>query len=288
MDKEMKFYPIIIAAILLGLFVTGCSELQTDIPQPQEVRYHPEGIANPNSPHWHGTLIKDQGWDMRDCQQCHGGAFAGGVYGPTCKNCHTQEAGPAACNTCHGDFGNPSRIAPPRDLNDNISSNVRGVGAHVQHLYERVMGARTPCGSCHNVPQTLYQEGHINGLPAEVVLKGRSTLFGAVDATYDAATGTCSNTYCHGNFVFYRDSADAINRFAYTADRMIGTNKTVTWTNVGQQEAECGSCHGLPPIGHIQVPLTACYQCHYDIVDEQGRIINTDLHINGVPNVRGN
>jgi predicted CxxxxCH...CXXCH cytochrome family protein len=262
-------------------------------PATESLTFHGPGINNPNHPNFHGNLVREVNWDMRDnCETCHGGDLSGGCRSKLQKRCHTTELGPKACNTCHGVFADPSRIAPPRDISKNFEASARGVGAHVNHLYERRTGARTPCSGCHNIPQNIYEPGHMvnDDLPAEVILRGRAVLFGATNAVYDYETGTCSNTYCHGNFVFHRDSADVTNRFAYTADQMTGNNLSVTWTNAGQGEAECGSCHGLPPEGHISEGITVntCYTCHQGVVDENGNIVDLDRHINGVKNARGN
>jgi predicted CxxxxCH...CXXCH cytochrome family protein len=291
---KMKYYLIyILPLVFASVLVTGCADLQTDIAEPQGTTYHGPGINNPNHPNFHGNLVREVQWDMRtNCEPCHGSDLRGGNVRANCMTCHTTERGPKACNTCHGVFSDPSRIAPPRDISRNIETSARGVGAHAQHLYESVIGARTPCSTCHNVPQDIYAPGHMvnDELPAEVMLRGRAALFGAENASYDYETGSCSNTYCHGNFVFYRDSADVINQFAYTADRMVGTSQTVTWTNVGQGEAQCGSCHGLPPEGHISAGITinTCYTCHQGVVDENGNILDIDRHINGEKNARGN
>jgi hypothetical protein len=53
-------------------------------------------------------------------------------------------------------------------------------------------------------------------------------------------------------------------------------------------QATCGSCHNLPPIGHVEANITACSTCHQGIVDSDGNIIDTDKHINGEKNVFGN
>jgi predicted CxxxxCH...CXXCH cytochrome family protein len=289
----MKIYLIyILPLIFASVLLTGCADLQTDITQPVSLTFHGPGINNPNSPNFHGNLVRDVQWNMREhCEPCHGADLHGGNVGANCLNCHTTERGPKACNTCHGVFSDPSRIAPPRDISKNIETSARGVGAHANHLYDRVLGARTPCSTCHSLPQDIYEPGHMvnDELPAEVMLRGRAFLFGADNASYDYESGTCSNTYCHGNFVFYRDSADVTNRWAYTADRMVGINTQVSWTAVGQGEAECGSCHGLPPEGHINYNYTIedCYGCHGDVIDQFGNI-NTDLHINGEINARVN
>lgn len=274
--------------IIAGFFISGCSELDENLTAvPQKIKYHESGFGDAHTSNSHKLLLRNTNWDTKTCQQCHAATFSGGVSGPTCLDCHTSPGGVFACNTCHGDFNNPERTAPPRDVNGNTSTTLKSVGAHEIHLYTNVLGSSTPCESCHKVPATAFEEGHLNNVTT-VEFKSRATLFGAENATYDPATGTCSNTYCHGNFVFYKDSALVTNRFAYTSDRMVGLNRTVSWTKVNQGEAECGSCHGLPPEGHIVVPLTSCYQCHQGVVDPQGNIIDKEKHINGIANARGN
>ena len=49
--------------------------------------------------------------------------------------------------------------------------------------------------------------------------------------------------------------------------------------------AVCGSCHGLPPTGHIAATLTGCGICHGSVVDTEGNIIDKTKHINGQVNV---
>jgi predicted CxxxxCH...CXXCH cytochrome family protein len=278
----------ILPAILFGIILTGCSELETNAPQPQPVlTVHKDGIITPGHANFHGNLIRENGWSMTECKKCHAADFSGGVAKSSCNTCHSGSKGPESCNTCHGSFSDPSRIAPPRDLNGNTSVSVRGVGAHSNHLYDNTFGSTVQCSSCHNVPGNVYAEGHMDsdGI-AEVILRNNAVLHGAGNASYSYADGSCSNTYCHGNFTFYKDSASAQNKFIYEADKITGTPVTVKWTDVGKNEAKCGSCHGLPPAGHKWVPMSACYSCHGDVVDQYGNIINKEKHINGIIDAR--
>lgn len=241
-----------------------------------------------NSPNFHGNFIRHHDWDLTDCASCHGPSFDGGLSSPSCLPCHTSPGGPASCNTCHGSFDDPERIAPPPDINDNSSTEIKSVGAHSAHLYENKLGSSEICSSCHSVPQEINDPGHVDSdLPAEVIFQNTATAFGASNAVYDSSTATCSNTYCHGNFQFLRDSADAVNRFAYTSDRMTGTPQTLSWIQPDDSQVQCGSCHGLPPEGHIPAPITACYTCHQGVIDETGNIIDKSKHINGIKNARG-
>jgi len=243
---------------------------------------HAAGITDPNSPDFHGKLIKANSWKTNNCQNCHGSNFAGGPNGPTCNSCHTNPGGPTACNTCHGSFADPGRIAPPRDIDGNTSTTAIGVGAHWNHLYDNKLGKKVSCETCHIVP-TSYSGHNINGT-AEVNLTGLAVLNGA-NAQFNLAAGTCSGTYCHGNFEFKKSDAAPENQYAFTADKMVGNNVTVKWNKVDGSEVFCGSCHGLPPVGHIQVPVNQCVACHSTVVDENGKIIDINKHINGVINI---
>src|SRR5690554_6075582 len=118
---KMKYYFYIVFPLLISLLIfAGCSELEPGISQPQALSVHKPGILTPGHANFHGTLVKENGWSMKECQSCHAADFSGGVAGATCLNCHSGDRGPESCNTCHGSFSNPSRIAPPRDLEDNF------------------------------------------------------------------------------------------------------------------------------------------------------------------------
>ncbi|HKI79667.1 MAG TPA: CxxxxCH/CxxCH domain-containing protein [Ignavibacteriaceae bacterium] len=275
--------------ILIAIFIAGCSELGKNVPtSAPEVSVHKSGILNENSPDFHGNLIKNSNWSMKECKKCHAANYTGGVTGQSCFQCHTQQEGPEACNTCHGDFNKPLIIAPPRDTNGNTFTTNRNVGAHTSHLYADSLTNNVTCAACHNVPATLEQQGHIDNTPnAELNFTGLSINNIATSATYNANTLTCSNTYCHGNFEFKKADADPEYQFAYSADKIVGANFSPKWTKVDGTQAKCGSCHGLPPTGHIDVPITSCFYCHQGIVDADGKIIDKDKHINGYKSVRG-
>lgn len=282
----MKHSIIFLTTFLLSAILISCSDLKEDIVRPELPGFHAKGIVNPNSDDFHGNLVRAENWSMKGCIQCHGGDYAGGIVESSCLSCHTQTAGPEACNTCHGDFANPSRIGPPRALNGGITSDIPGVGAHNAHLYENDLGNRVRCSSCHVFPSSLYADGHLGDDDRAEVIFGRVSVTGGVTPVYNFENNTCSDTYCHGNFVFYKDSS-AYPVF-YTSETMVGNNVQVNWTKVGEGEAACGSCHGLPPTGHIPSQLNLCGNCHAGVVDNAGNIIDATKHINGVPNVFGN
>ncbi len=247
---------------------------------------HPDGYLNPSSSGFHEAVFQDtRDWDITVCQQCHASDYGREIIRVqlgepeiSCLTCHTADDGPEECSTCHGGAEN---IAPPQDLFDNTDTAVPGVGAHQQHLGAQI-GASVDCAQCHVEPDGFDDAGHV----VDDATPGRTeVIFGAVashagaDPVYDFASSTCGNSYCHGGFVFAKaDAGD--NAWAYTEDFIRGNNPTVVWTAVGSGEAECGSCHDLPPKGHIPSGLV-CRSCHVGVTDAQNNIINPDLHING-------
>ena len=63
----------------------------------------------------------------------------------------------------------------------------------------------------------------------ELAFGALATAGGKLAPTLDTATNRCGNLYCHG------------------ATLSGGMNVTPEWTKVGQGEAVCGTCHGVPP-----------------------------------------
>ena len=249
---------------------------------------HQPGIADTTSSDFHGKILLANKFVMDECQKCHSSDFSGnGSNKLNCRNCHTQSAGPLACNTCHGNFGYPSRIAPPRDINGITSTDSITVGAHESHLYENDF-AIVACENCHKVPNANNIKDHFNPIPqTNIVVFDSLAIHGiASNAVFDANTGTCSNTYCHGNFEFKKSDAPAERQFVYTSDKMTGNFKTVKWTLLDGSQAPCGSCHGttdgfISPEGHEKYPLIECVACHSTVVNEKGEIIDKTRHING-------
>ena len=249
----------------------------------------------------HGTYLYNLNYPLSSCQTCHGANYAGGaIANVTCmrSGCHADATGaprtPESCNTCHGDFtapaGNLLASAPPKSVTGATATTVRGVGAHQKHLATNAMGVAVKCQECHTVPTQVSSVGHLGTLPAEVVFKdvlaslptGNGTL--VPKPSYDPSTLKCNNTYCHGNWRLRKGTSSSTFQFAYADSAMVGLNYAPAWTN-GSADASCGSCHGIPPKGHIAVPISTCGSCHFGIVSTDGRIIDKSKHINGKVNV---
>lgn len=215
---------------------------------------HRPGILDPASGDFHGKLIQGQKYDFKVCQSCHGQDFSGGTSGVSCLTCHAD--GPTACSTCHG--------------------AIAADASHGRHLGGGPLGKTYDCSECHVVPKTYTDVGHIflgdgslDPPPAEVTFASTSTAAQtpagdtrAAAPAYDAATHTCSNVYCHGAIL--NDNA--------------GSNTHPTWTAPGTGQADCGTCHGLPP-NHTN--LTTCVSCHPTVVDGTQKIIAPAKHIDG-------
>ncbi|HWU88409.1 MAG TPA: CxxxxCH/CxxCH domain-containing protein [Kofleriaceae bacterium] len=165
------------------------------------------------------------------------------------------------CTTCHGS----TTSAPPKDLLGNTAPTGRGVGAHTAHLATSTWHRAIPCSSCHVVPTTVDAPGHIDG-DNTAELK-----FDTLNPAGTYAAGTCSNLYCHG-----------------TGRGNIGT---ASWTTPGA--LACTSCHSVNGTNmsgdhrlHIGEQGLRCSQCHGTVVDANRNIINANLHVNGVHEVK--
>lgn len=232
-------------------------------------RIHPGGILDVRSDDFHGALLRGLDYRFEVCAQCHGESFDGGLSGVACTRCHTD--GPTACNVCHGSSVNP---APPRGRRGERSTGDVAVGAHQTHVAGGPLGKVWACSECHVVPESWDDIGHLkledgslDPSPAEVTFgpfagTTRDPADRRGDPTWNHDSATCAEIYCHGDVL--GDSTAA--------------NTIPTWTAVGSGEADCGSCHGLPPSGHAS---DQCSRCHGAVVDASRTIINPDLHIDG-------
>jgi predicted CxxxxCH...CXXCH cytochrome family protein len=169
------------------------------------------------------------------------------------------------CTACHGAAA--TNAAPPKDLTGNTAATVATVGAHQAHLKASTSYHAVVCASCHVVPQTVGAPGHLDGDNIAEVKFDTLNPKGA----YAKATATCSTMYCHGNGQ--------------------GNNGSVAFTTAGP--LACTACHATSGTGmsgqhskHIRGEGMKCNGCHRDVVDVNMNIINADLHVNGVHEVR--
>lgn len=228
----------------------------------------------------HGVPPADHAQDR--CSTCHGEVIAADdtFLAPERHLDGTLDVG-TGCSDCHGSAATP---APPRDLEGNTFTSALGVGAHAAHLLppHGVRGP-IPCSSCHAVPDQVTSPGHLDSpLPVEVLFGGLAVAGGATPI-WDRNQATCDGAYCHGGGATLLD------------DSAPGIVRNPGWTAVGQGQASCGSCHGIPPLDGTHDPglaLTSCNGCHPS-VNEYGSIIltgppdqPTSQHLDGVVDVQ--
>jgi DnaJ-class molecular chaperone len=262
---------------------------------------HPDGWEESSptiDPNFHGLFLQTNNWNLTACQDCHGTTYLGSNRVPiscSTSGCHEDVAQtpktPEACNTCHGNFrasaNDTISWAPPRTLSGDTLRTIAGVGAHRQHLVPDSLGNIVKCRECHSVPSTTFVSGHVDSpLPVEVLFNDSLAGLPSGDGTlvpnpsYNTSNNKCDNTFCHGNWRLKKDSAPTNLKFAYTDSVMVGLNSSPLWTGTSSEVA-CGTCHGLPPQGHLGASVVACVSCHGDVTDNTGKIVNKAKHING-------
>ncbi len=172
---------------------------------------------------------------------------------------------PARCFVCHGSGTIP---APPLDTRGNRDTTFRGVGAHRSHMEgDEAWHRRVVCEDCHTVPTSRDDPGHRDTpLPAELTWGAVATADRARPA-FDGATTTCAGVYCHGDTLMPG-----------------GSLTTPDWTAVGDGQAACGTCHGLPPSSPHPAD-TNCSTCH-PTVDASWNFLEPQRHIDGVLDLR--
>ncbi len=219
---------------------------------------HPQGWASPSL---HGAAAAQ---DVRACLACHAVKGEPHVTGVVCASCHDAFAGgkdwTVTCNTCHGDATDPSG-APPQDLAGNTATTALGVGAHRQHVRGSALAPAFDCSFCHPKPGTVLDATHLDG---QVELTGYTGADGvwktsAKDPGFAPASASCATAYCHGAF----QNGNATN--------------APVWTRVGEGQADCGTCHGVPPPApHPVVPadLAGCNACHPQTISATGALIS--------------
>ncbi|HTM20684.1 MAG TPA: hypothetical protein VL172_09260, partial [Kofleriaceae bacterium] len=161
----------------LALALAACT-VDRDRP-PADLGAHPDGWADAQSPQFHAVALAQifagphDGNPLLECQGCHGADYAGGNVGVACTSsgCHTQEGGPEACTTCHGDGTTPRPTT----------------GRHADH--------QAFCTECHQVPAQFDSPGHADG-SVDLVFSGLATV-GTNNPAWDAQARACTTDYCH-------------------------------------------------------------------------------------------
>jgi len=230
---------------------------------------------------------------------CHGqGAPAWGATSAAPVNGFPYSA--TQCAKCHsGNLATDVTAAKPfySTAIPQVTANTNSkVGAHTSHVASTdTLANNLVCADCHgNV--TLTSATHMNGA-GNFVWSNLATKTGALTPTYTAATGICSNIYCHGIGMPGGDTT--------------GTNRAPAWNSatylpatIGTGGAACKTCHGFPPpvsAGHPAVTIPAGFpttatigascNCHTNINTAGNSYANIFVsraqHINGTVEVSG-
>ena len=168
------------------------------------------------------------------CTEPMGDGFGEVDGGQVCLECHL-ESGPLIDRLPNTDTDTDS------DTGDDVAtaSLVTGHTAHWSAGYN--------CDVCHLMPANVGDPTHVDPPPAEVVFSGLSVSGGA-RPVWNAFTGRCEATYCHGGL-----SAG-------------GTFSAPSFADGPAATATCGSCHGNPPEtgAHARHVFNGvlCTECH--------------------------
>lgn len=167
------------------------------------------------------------------------------------------------------------------DVRNHTSTDSITVGAHTSHIRaSHSLTQPIDCNECHVVPDSLFAEGHLDSDDiAEITFSSFVSDSGRIVPIWNRDNASCSQIYCHGNFVFPK--AESQNPWIYAEgyDSIMGNDTTIIWTESGF--SECGTCHDLPPKGHNPVYIL-CGGCHSSVVaSDNVTIIDKAKHING-------
>jgi predicted CxxxxCH...CXXCH cytochrome family protein len=227
-------------------------------------------------------------WGTCSASQCHGQAT-----GLAWNNGSIWQSGGDRCTTCHSSTasgavtpGNPfysTEYPTKQTLNTNAK-----VGAHTLHLTNlNVMNASLNCADCHGAV-ALKDSTHMNGV-ANFKWSTLANYSGALTPTYNPATGTCSNVYCHGAAMPGTDTS--------------GNNRSPSWKTpfmpASLTPESCKSCHGFPPVNAnhpslatpTSFPTDACSGCHPNMsatgTTYADIFVDKSVHINRIVNATG-
>ena len=251
---------------------------------------HPAGYYMVNM---HGYDVDGSGVSTCSTSGCHGTTQQGGTTGgPGCSAasyggnaCHSVGTGyswTTQCTFCHGDNTNPAGNGSP-GVPAGVGQGVEGataatdvtVGAHAVHVNaDAAMHNAYACTTCHPTQYTsALDAGHL-GTGGVVQAKVSFTTLNP-SSTYSTTAYTCTNNYCH----------------SLGGGQVSSTGTSPAWNSTTALACVSG-CHGgkgayttMSKKHSKSEHQVACSECHYDVVNSSGAIINLALHINGAQDV---
>lgn len=248
----------------------------------------------------HGVAVTTPAWTgttTLNCQSCHAFTELPGAHGKhlakndDCSVCHATTAlsnsaisNPAfhgnreievvlsaavkgefvpmtqtcANTACHGAASPPWTATADLDCN-SCHAKIDLPGAHQAHF------TRSPanCETCH--AETATDSSAIKNPQLHLNFTVDVALIDGIDGTYDAATETCSNTYCH-----------------------LDATPTPSWN--GSTDLRCQSCHPYATLPdnhgvHIDTFGNICGTCHASTVRGAYSLIDHNKHANQIYDV---
>ena len=225
-------------------------------------------------PGWEAATVHGAAAKLKEqvCTDCHGEDLTGGPGAVSCDTCH--EAGwRTDCTYCHGGVDNATG-APPEGIRDETAAAETRYPPHSTHVEATALKSAYDCVQCHVKPTDILSTGHVflgDDTPAVADLSFVAGLSSA--ATWDG-NGSCSNLYCHGNGQGNNGRVEA------TADVGCGDCHAVTNTDGGGWVG-MGGRHQP----HLEAGLL-CAECHGDVVNDAGAIVDVARHVDGEIDVR--
>ena len=225
-----------LAALSIMLMTSACTS-ERDRTYPGGI--HPDGWTDKTSSTFHGDNLRQRGFPLAECRQCHGETLQGGAVDVACSSGECHSRGIDFCGTCHGSDAGP----------------LPSTGAHALH--------EVYCDQCHVVPQGI--QSHPDGT-VDLVF-GAFASAGGFEPTWVAADATCEAVYCHqGDSPNWNEDVvldcDGCHRTSEIHARFIRVVAPDT----------CADCHdGSPAIGHLDgvtlIGIDTCDACHGEGVD---------------------
>ena len=172
-----------------------------------------------------------------------------------------------------------------QDLLRKTDTSLVSVGAHAAHVNaSHKLSAPIACSECHRNDLQLLGSGNLHKAFGQGVTIFPASLAAQLSSRegaspkWDRAAAKCSSTYCHGSgSKLLTDTSTTVNR-------------NPIWN--AENQASCGSCHGIPPkdANHTAtMRLVDCVTCHAKTMDASGTILflvrrepRPDVHLNGV------
>jgi predicted CxxxxCH...CXXCH cytochrome family protein len=250
------------------------------------ITFGPLASSNGATPSWDGARCRNT-----YCHFDNKPAWSGGASQAACGTCHAippPDHKSARCGACHPRVANDAaqivddslHVDGKVSLGDDSGTcqachqDATLSGAHASHLQARhELRGPLGCADCHLVPATVTSAGHIDQPYVQVFPPGWSGIGSSDGAmpSWDASTGTCRNTYCHGNGT------------TLGSDGAPNLLRAPAWTP-GDGAAVCGACHGIPPVdsAHVgPIDLAGCARCHATTMNAQGGLIAGGTHLDG-------